>query len=767
MSAAVNVTAMQAALAGVNTRLPADSPLLPLCVSLALDNDLTPDSFANQWDAFKYSQHLKGLDSSSLARFTAQLRDDRALAVKRRVKKEDGRRVESASAGGAYVTNGGSKRIYTHRDILEDDELLSGILGPTRVKREADDPHIDHLDVDDDGAGDDSHHASSNREERKEADIFTTPAPSRHRSALLPTTASSATSASLLPFPSLTPSTPASSLLFTPSAATPSTAASTYQSRANPSTVTVTFNPTLAPPSIPSPPEVEERDARVVDVEVLLSPGELSDLETSQPFRFMFAKDEAVKDHLSDRLDLLQSALLQSRPFLRLTQRMKEEAAVKDEPTPPTPAKPQDESKDAAMTDVPSADGKEEKEEKAPTPAPAKADPDVDLSDWDEVGLSSTSARSQQSVVVAGRVCVDATSDDSKLTLSTVALEGSLSLSACHRINMRLGALASYSLFPGQVLLAKGVNAHGTAMVVEELLTSAPAPRLSLSPSDVSRFNTVASPLVIVCAAGPFTAQENLSFQPLADLKDRVNELRADVLILQGPFVDIQHPQVRDGRVSAHGLTEDFWAQLLPELNPHTRVIVQPSTREAVHVPVFPQPPLDFARGRNVTCVSNPATVRINDVVVGMTTLDVLSQLVASHSVLMHGVAGKRLPHLASHLLHQQSYYPLFPPVGEEAVDYTHGWRWAMPVRPDVLLLPSALGRFVGEGERGEGEEEGEGDGGVIVNGGYLTKGNGGGTYAQLTVHPMSEEEMTRADEDGRVRNHLVQSRTRVDIIRI
>ena len=175
-----------------------------------------------------------------------------------------------------------------------------------------------------------------------------------------------------------------------------------------------------------------------------------------------------------------------------------------------------------------------------------------------------------------------------------------------------------------------------------------------------------------------------------------------------------------------------------------------------------------FPHPRHVTLVANPATVRVNDVVIGLTTLDVLSHMAPPHCTLSHKVTGKRLPHLASHLLHQQSYYPLFPPPADDPIDYTHIMRCVMPVRPDVLLLPSALGRFVGEGERGEGEEVDEGDGGIIVNGGYLTRGNGGGTYAQVTVHPKSEEEMKRGeDEEGRVRNHLVQSRTRVDIIRI
>jgi hypothetical protein len=612
MTVPVTAASIQSALAGVSTRLPLDSPLLPLCVSLALECDLTADGFANQWDAFKYSNHLKVLDGPSLTRFQQRLTEDREGAARRRVKLEESRKMDTVNGSG-YVVNGGSKRIYTHRDLLDDEGLLSGLIGPLvpRVKRE------EAMDLSGDGdeegeEGEDGWRRSE-KEERNESDVFTTPAVPRHRSALPPSTASpssflsstsssSSPSSSLSPLVPLTPSTTSSSLLFTPIPSTPSTVSSAYQSRANPSSIAVTFNAALAPASAPSPSDEEDRSARPIDVEALLSVGELSDLEAGVPFRFMYAKEEDVKDGLGERLELMQGALIQGRAYQRLAEAVKKEAggALKVEGR----VKPEEEEKkEPAMVETSMVDGKEEKKE---SPLPIKVDPDFDLTDdFDDVGLSSTSARSQQSVIVAGRICIDANSDDSKLTLSSVSLEGSLALSGCHRINLRLGTLSSYSLFPGQIVLAKGVNAHGTAMVVEELLTSAPPPRLSLSTSEVSRYNSSLSPLVIAAAAGPFTTNEDLRYQPLSDLIQRVNELRVDVLILQGPFVDIQHPQVVDGSASVVDLFADFWPELFSSLNPHTRLVVQPSTREALHVPIFPQPPMDLPHPRHGTTTSS------------------------------------------------------------------------------------------------------------------------------------------------------------------
>ena len=114
--------------------------------------------------------------------------------------------------------------------------------------------------------------------------------------------------------------------------------------------MTVTFNSTLASPSIPTPSEDEDRRTRPVDVEALLSVGELTDLEAATPFRFMFAKEEDVKDGLCERLELMQGAIMQGRAYQQMTERMKKEAALHADVKP----KAEDDSKSppTAMTDA-------------------------------------------------------------------------------------------------------------------------------------------------------------------------------------------------------------------------------------------------------------------------------------------------------------------------------------------------------------------------------------------------------------------------------
>jgi hypothetical protein len=59
----------------------------------------------------------------------------------------------------------------------------------------------------------------------------------------------------------------------------------------------------------------------------------------------------------------------------------------------------------------------------------------------------------------------------------------------------------------------------------------------------------------------------------------------------------------------------------------------------------------------------------------------------------------------------------------------------------------------------------------IVVNPECITKGPTAGTYALVSVHPLKEEELIPVKSEeathGRVYDHLMRSRTRVDVIRI
>ena len=54
-------------------------------------------------------------------------------------------------------------------------------------------------------------------------------------------------------------------------------------------------------------------------------------------------------------------------------------------------------------------------------------------------------------------------------------------------------------------------------------------------------------PLNIMFASGPYTADDNLDFEPLHALCERAADTYADALILNGPFIDAEHPIIASG----------------------------------------------------------------------------------------------------------------------------------------------------------------------------------------------------------------------------
>lgn len=80
-----------------------------------------------------------------------------------------------------------------------------------------------------------------------------------------------------------------------------------------------------------------------------------------------------------------------------------------------------------------------------------------------------------------------------------------------------------------------------------------------------------------------------------------------------------------------------------------------------------------------------------------------------------------------------------------------------MNASPDVLILPSKLTHLIKDF-----------NGSLIVNPGSLAKGSSGGSYAELSIHPLKESDLRDAIIAGKASvGHEVVSRTRVSIVKI
>jgi len=336
-----------------------------------------------------------------------------------------------------------------------------------------------------------------------------------------------------------------------------------------------------------------------------------------------------------------------------------------------------------------------------------------------------------------GRVCNDA--HEGRVNKTSLLLEGNRHEAGGQRVELTVDALQSYSLFPGQIVGVEGMCPAGRKIVADSVCEGVQKPPMTHTASELLKFqydDAKGQPLSVITAAGPFTTSANLDFHPLVDLLAIVRAKQPDVVILSGPFVDVNHPSVKNGMVQLE--TEDgdrvtvpfgniFSEKFVPELERcfeeqpdlKTQFVLVPSLDDAFHDNVFPQPPFADREGggkavelagaeglltgslglqyvesagregkkkssfggeeeKRVHCVSNPCTFKINDVVFGVTSIDPIMALNAQDASLKIN----RMDRMAQHLIMQQSYMPLFPVSSGSGrnVDLRHMDKFSMEV---------------------------------------------------------------------------------------
>ncbi len=240
-------------------------------------------------------------------------------------------------------------------------------------------------------------------------------------------------------------------------------------------------------------------------------------------------------------------------------------------------------------------------------------------------------------------------------------------------------------------------------------------------------------------------------------------------------------------------------------------LVLQPSPSDLHLDPVVPQWPMDpslfdsldsDALKARITCLPNPATFVVGDLVWGGISVDPVFHLNGEEASRWPGgdTRPDRFVSLASHLLEQRSYYPLYPAFqpsegggggqgggssasasasssaaalasaagagggattsgvsasagGAVPLEVTQLWHMGMPCSPDVILLPSRLGKPCVRVACG---------GTVAVNPGSLARNK---TFAKVSIHPMAGLEGDHGDVTHV--SHLAPSRVRVDIERL
>ncbi|XP_072929988.1 DNA polymerase alpha subunit B isoform X2 [Epargyreus clarus] len=341
----------------------------------------------------------------------------------------------------------------------------------------------------------------------------------------------------------------------------------------------------------------------------------------------------------------------------------------------------------------------------------------------------STSVRhkSQTEVFVSGRIECDA---DARLNAKSVVLQGTWEESLSQAVAVDLDSVKQYSLFPGQVVVMRGINPRGDRFLAQEVYHDAANP---VPDHSADMLNALKGKISMVVVSGPYTTSDNLAYEPLADLITYIDTNKPHIVIMTGPFMDCEHAKIKDNSMAE--TFESFFNKLIDSLaglastSPLTQIYIVSSLRDAFHVNIYPTPAYSSRRKNqhqtkynNIHFLPDPSTLNINGIVVGVTSSDILMEI--SKEEISLGMGGDKLSRLARHVLAQQTFWPLWPPPAAQPLDAA---LWAahaqLPCSPHILILPSNFRYFVKEVNNC-----------VVVNPEHLTKGPGGGTFARLLI---------------------------------
>ena len=356
----------------------------------------------------------------------------------------------------------------------------------------------------------------------------------------------------------------------------------------------------------------------------------------------------------------------------------------------------------------------------------------------EESAFGSAASQSTNEVIAVGRVVSD--SLEGKLNAASLMLETSRRTGAGLRIPLKVDSI-SHEFFPGQIVAVRGINASGSYFSVSEILEIPSPPPAASSASTLDSINkrvgegeseeqNGSHALNVIIASGPYTADDNLAFEPLNALCDKAAESYTDVLILIGPILDTEHPLLAsgdfdlpdDGSIEPDRATlNDVFRILvgipirrLAQQVPSITVIMIPSVRDAVNKHVsWPQEPFDkrvLGLPKQARMVTNPVTISLNETLVGISASDVLYDLRSEEIVVGKPKDNGLLARLSRHLIQQRHFYPLFPPRDRTSlpktgtdysvatgmpldVSYLKLGEW-LNIKPDLLVTPSALPPF-------------------------------------------------------------------------
>eukprot|EP00737_Agarophyton_chilense_P002819 gb/GEZJ01003243.1/.p1 GENE.gb/GEZJ01003243.1/~~gb/GEZJ01003243.1/.p1 ORF type:complete len:684 (-),score=89.89 gb/GEZJ01003243.1/:2272-4251(-) len=395
----------------------------------------------------------------------------------------------------------------------------------------------------------------------------------------------------------------------------------------------------------------------------------------------------------------------------------------------------------------------------------------------DEMPRLSTICRqggSPATILIAGRIRTELEEIDAScnatINLESVILEGEDG----HFIKLNLHRLVNnkhpFFINPGMVVVVEGVNTNGKLFDVHAIYDNAMQTseqrhvfqeKREVKMEEEDEVEQHSQPYAnLIVAAGPFTRQSNLKYEPLSDLLQIIQRNKPHVVILTGPFVEESHQHISPQTPMPYD--EVFVSRIIvplqatiatmaasDELVP--QFVLIPALEDVHHDFVCPQPAFrwPFAQvEHNIHLCPNPCVLEVSAKdgqyvsFVGATSLPTL-QDISADSLCRN--KPDRLGSIVSHMLRQRSFYPSFPP--SNAVPLDTGFLDRLEIMDvdtgdtvDMIIVPSKLKAFAKSVDGGA----------IAVNPGLASRESDGGTYAEiaLPLHNSRQRRSIQANED-------------------
>ncbi|XP_037812195.1 DNA polymerase alpha subunit B [Lucilia sericata] len=340
--------------------------------------------------------------------------------------------------------------------------------------------------------------------------------------------------------------------------------------------------------------------------------------------------------------------------------------------------------------------------------------------DAEDYALAQVDVHSQDTIKTIGTIFSDY---DGPLDPSSTLLVGSDEMS-CRTVRLNFSKTKSVGVFPGQVVMVSGMNPKGDIFMVEELFTEQ-----NLKPPTPP---SIVEQLSFVIAAGPYTQDDDLVYDPLQDLVMYLKEHRPNVLILCGPFMEAEHKLISDNITLAETFEiffEKMITGIVEAVGGDTTILVVSSHRDANADCVYPTMPISLKKTfPNVHMLPDPSIVDLNGLTIGMTSTDIVDHILYNELQIN---AGDKVKRVVNYLLHQKSFYPLSPPKEDEMCfdSYLASKFTNIDQIPNILILPSSQKCFLRVV-----------NGCLAINPGRLADNNGG-TFARFIINPPTPKE--------------------------